>query len=716
MWRRFLVPVTMVTGMVALSGGGTLVALGAATASGAATGPTLSASPSTKLTNGEAVTVTGSGFAKNSIGNILECNDDPKQPTVALGSPVDSSVPVSCIPPSLGKLVTTNKKGDVSATFDVQTGTTGPPCGPSPDAATCPATDSAGNPPATDAAKYPCPPTAAEESAGDACELTYGDETGESADVIILFGSETPPTTSTSTTSTSSTTTTSTTSTTTTSTTTTSTTTTSTTTTTTPTTTTTTTPTTSVTTTQVNPTAVTLGPSGSVSDDVTVQGGATYGPPTGTVAFYACQTGTSQTLAPGPCAATGSNLLDSTHVTAGAGDASTATSSALVPTAGGTWCFSATFTSSSSYQSSSDNTTADDVDPNECLVVATAPSTTASFVSSAEVTLGPSGTVNDDVTVDGNVVGGSPTGTVAFYACLADPSQTYDPQACPATGTPFDPGESLVSGAGDSASATSADFTPTAAGTWCLSAVYGGDANYQASSDDTDAATLDSDECVLVATAPSTTAGAVSSGSVAVGSPVTDTATVAGNSAGGPPAGTVDFFVCGPLAADATCGTTSAPEGSPALTPGAGATASARSSTFTPTATGVYCFAAVYAPSGTDYAASSANQSGADDRAQCTSVTPAAYTIYSADHATATAGDTFTFVVHTYGGPTPKITKKGKLPRAIHFVNNRNGEATLTGVAKATKVGTYPITITATFGRGAAKHVATQDFTLTVVS
>ena len=171
------------------AGVGSLVAAFMATPAFAA--PALTASPNTGLANGQTVTISGSGYAKSSIGNVLECNDDANQPMVTLGSPVNGQVPVGCIPPSLMKLVTTDASGNVSSTFAVITGTLGPPCGPSPDAATCPATDSSGADPATDAAKYPCPPTAAQQAAGDTCNLTYGDATGESASATILFGSET---------------------------------------------------------------------------------------------------------------------------------------------------------------------------------------------------------------------------------------------------------------------------------------------------------------------------------------------------------------------------------------------------------------------------------------------------------------------------------------------------------------------------------------------
>ncbi|MGD0379017.1 MAG: neocarzinostatin apoprotein domain-containing protein [Acidimicrobiales bacterium] len=174
---------------------GTVLAASVLTASVAvaAGNPTLSASPDTGLSNGSVVTVTGSGFAKNSAGNVLECNTDPSQPTVMDGAPISSAIPVSCTAPSYSKLVTTSSKGAVSTTDTIVEGTTGPPCGASPAAVTCPTTDSAGNSPTTDAAAYPCPPTPAQQAAGDTCELTYGDQNNDSASAIILFAGESAP-------------------------------------------------------------------------------------------------------------------------------------------------------------------------------------------------------------------------------------------------------------------------------------------------------------------------------------------------------------------------------------------------------------------------------------------------------------------------------------------------------------------------------------------
>jgi len=884
-WRvgRFHVATLLTTlGTACLLAGGTLVTTGLASVSGAAT-TTLSfsttaagvtcnnANPSdpicSGLAGGDVLNVTGTGFAPGAEASIEQCNSDPAQPVILF---LGNDVPVSCSPIKITTIGSTKKtKGDLSGPITLTAGTVGPPVNgqtptctqisPTTSVITNCSTSGSG---ATDAALYPCPPTDAQQAAGDTCVVAIGDINGDRAIGTILFGSETLPTstttpsstssttstTSTSTTSTTTpTTTTSTTSTTTTSTTsTTSTTTPTTTTSTTPTSTTsTTTPTTSFTTTQVSATSVTLGSSGSVSDNVTVQGNATYGAPVGSVAFYVCQTGTSQTLDPGACPVTVGDHLSSTRVAPGAGDASTASSSTFDPTSAGTWCFSALFTTSGSYDSSADNTGANNLDPGECLLVGSAASSAESFVSSASVTLGPAGTINDFVEVDGTTVAGPPTGDVAFYVCQIATSQTFTPGTCPSTGTPEDPAEALVGGAGVASSATSNTFTPTSAGTWCYSAVYGGDDNYLSSADNTDVSNADPDECVLVTTAPSTTASTVSSADVTLGptgtitdavsvtgngaggsptgdvafylcqtgtssqtlmtgscaatgtpedpgeslvgaaadassatsapatptaagtwcfsavyggddnyqssadnvdagsldpnecvlvavapasiagvaSPatvvlgsgsITDAATVTGNAVGGAPTGTVDFYLCGPVAADAVCSSTSTAEGTPTLLPSGSDTSSATSGAFTPSAAGYYCFADVYAPaSGSNYGASSDNVSGTTDTSDCTRVV-APYSFTSAASAAAAKGGSFTFDITTSETGPVVIKKKGALPKGLKFIDDHNGSATISGIPK--KAGTFPVTFTATFGTGKAKHIATQGFTLTVVT
>ncbi len=169
--------------VIAVAGGGSTVP----------SGPTLTVSPATALTGGQSVSVTGGGYAENSEGNVLECNNAPGQPTVELGSPVNASLAIGCTAPSYN-VVSTSASGTVSTTYDVIEGTVGPPCGASNDAiSTCPNADSTGQNPATDAANYPCPPTAAQQAAGVTCTLMYGDLSGDSATAAIAFEGQTPP-------------------------------------------------------------------------------------------------------------------------------------------------------------------------------------------------------------------------------------------------------------------------------------------------------------------------------------------------------------------------------------------------------------------------------------------------------------------------------------------------------------------------------------------
>ena len=82
------------------------------------------------------------------------------------------------------------------------------------------------------------------------------------------------------------------------------------------------------------------------------------------------------------------------------------------------------------------------------------------------------------------------------------------------------------------------------------------------------------------------------------------------------------------------------------------------------------------------------------------------------------AGSTLSFSVNTTGLPVPALTEGGKLPKGVHFVNNHDGDGSLNGVPASTKhsssAGSYPLTFTATFGKGKHKLVVKQAFTLTV--
>ncbi|HEY5024060.1 MAG TPA: hypothetical protein VII76_03720 [Acidimicrobiales bacterium] len=500
--------ITLITtlGVVAVMGGGTLLAANVVSVSGAATttlhlstsaaGATCndsnpSAPVCSGLAAGETVNVSGTGFSPGALASIVQCNSDLAQPVIFF---LGNDIPVSCSPLAIVTIPSKGKtKGDLSGTQKLVTGTVGPPITGQPDtcAQVTPTSStiahcSTGASPAADAANYPCPPTPAQQAAGDTCVLAIGDQAGDRAIGVILFGTETLPTSTTSTTGGSTTTTGG------------STTTTGATTTTTGTTTTTTSPTSTTTATQVSAATVTLGPSGSVSDSVTVQGTPTHGSPTGNVNFYVCPTGSTQNVTDGPCAALTANHLSITHLSAGTGNTATSASGSFTPTAAGTWCFSAVYGGDSTYTGSSDNTTNTNLDSHECVLVAPSPSTTSTFISSAKITLGPLNSATDTVTVLGNVVGGAPTGSVTFYACHTSITSTFTVAPCPTTGTPEDAGVALLTGAGATSAATSSSFVPTSVGTWCFSAVYVGSETYSGSADNTSSANIDADECLLV--------------------------------------------------------------------------------------------------------------------------------------------------------------------------------------------------------------------------
>jgi hypothetical protein len=156
-------------------------------------GGSITVNPSSNLSGGQSVTVTGSGFTASSPGTVLECNNAPNEPNVNLGAPISSAVSVGCTAPSFSHIVSTGADGSLSTTYTIVSGTVGPPCGPSPDIVTCPSTDTAGMSPATDAANYSCPPTPAQQAAGVICQLNYGDSAGDGASANILFSGESPP-------------------------------------------------------------------------------------------------------------------------------------------------------------------------------------------------------------------------------------------------------------------------------------------------------------------------------------------------------------------------------------------------------------------------------------------------------------------------------------------------------------------------------------------
>jgi hypothetical protein len=85
--------------------------------------------------------------------------------------------------------------------------------------------------------------------------------------------------------------------------------------------------------------------------------------------------------------------------------------------------------------------------------------------------------------------------------------------------------------------------------------------------------------------------------------------------------------------------------------------------------------------------------------------------ITSGAAATFIAGTLGSYAVATSGFPNGVITESGALPGGITFVDNRNGTATISGMATASADGVYPLNITVNNGIAPA---ATQAFTLTI--
>ena len=160
---------------------------GAATPSGSrisgaavsATPPgSITVTPSTGLLNGQELTIALSGFQNASSPLALECSTATGQPTVEIAgfaAGVSCTSPYSSFPGQ--GFAPPNTSSPIYVV--VHTGVIGPPeLG----------FDSGGRNAAADAASYPCPPTAAQASAGAVCEITVADPTGNTVSRPISFG------------------------------------------------------------------------------------------------------------------------------------------------------------------------------------------------------------------------------------------------------------------------------------------------------------------------------------------------------------------------------------------------------------------------------------------------------------------------------------------------------------------------------------------------
>lgn len=237
-----------------------------------------------------------------------------------------------------------------------------------------------------------------------------------------------------------------------------------------------------------SPTLPTITLAGANTDGATVYGTTAGGDPTGTVSFYVC----GPTTTPTSCSSQHDPLGSPVTLTAGADDTATATSPAFTPTSAGDWCFAGDYSGDGTYPPSADTTV------DECFSV------TPDFTTiPSEASIGLGTTNTDRGTVAGNVAGGTPTGTVSFFAC--GPEAT--PAPCTSEIDPVGNPVSVTAGADDTATATSTPFTPTAQGYWCFAGDYSGDSHYAPGADTT------TNECFdVVPVAPAFTSGKSATG------------------------------------------------------------------------------------------------------------------------------------------------------------------------------------------------------------
>ena len=176
-----------------------------------------------------------------------------------------------------------------------------------------------------------------------------------------------------------------------------------------------------------------------------------------------------------------------------------------------------------------------------------------------------------------------------------------------------------VTVSGDSTTAYTASFTPTAVGDYHWKASYTGDSpNTESKSHN--ATCTETGEDVTVTPASSTTVTTPRVGTTPitaaqpVGTSVTDHAVVTGTAAGGSPTGTVNFFVCNPTEVatnGGTCSTGGTAAGSKTLVAGTSPTSTADSDAVVANVVGTWCFRAVYVPTtGGNYTGSSDASTG----------------------------------------------------------------------------------------------------------
>ncbi|MCA1684144.1 MAG: Ig-like domain repeat protein, partial [Actinobacteria bacterium] len=240
-----------------------------------------------------------------------------------------------------------------------------------------------------------------------------------------------------------------------------------------------------------------------------------------------------------------------------------------------------------------------------------------------------------------------PTGTVTFTA--------FGPDDANCNGAPaFTSGPQGLSG--PLPTATSGDFTPSAAGTYNWVAVYSGDFTFPSVTSPCGAP----DETSVVTPATATIAtSATATGSL--NQPLTDTATVTGGSAPAPaPTGGVTFTLYGPN--DPTC------SGSPVFTSvnrplAGGPPPTATSDPFTPTLAGTYNWVAAY---GGDANYVGVTGACGDPGESSGVLPPPAASIATQATPTATIGSSVTDTATVTGGPSPAPMPTGTVTFTLY--------------------------------------------------
>ena len=439
------------------------------------------------------------------------------------------------------------------------------------------------------------------------------------------------------------------------------------------------------------PSLASIAVGGSETDSVVVTGNVVGGPPTGTVSFAECEVGTTGATS---CASGGVALGGAAiALTTTGADSSSATSASFLPTGGpGTYCVLAQYSGSTNYEGSSDDTS------DGCFTVTGVGAPLSAAPAAASMALGE--TNSDAVTVTGNAGGGSPTGSVVFYAC--GPGTT----PCLSGGTKVGTTD-LLAAADNTATATSPLFLASSgAGTYCFRAVYSGDGNYGGSTD------ASGHECFTATKGTSSTASAPSYPTIEPGESDDDTVTVAGNAASGPPTGTVSFYVCGPGAG--SCGSTaSALGGAVSLDVGAGDDSTASSPYFTPTTTGSYCFYAVYSGDANYQGSSDATSDG------CFALTAAAAPVSQASQTA--PSNAFAITAHSFKGDVIHLTLTLPGPGSLSLIASHGaGTSTLASrTVSVTSKGSLSVALSLNKKAKAAvayaaRHKTALDATVTI--